>query len=424
MAPKNPSKGTTSRGKRKQSEVAPAARPFDDHRFFSAEHQDRYQDLCGRKIWHDKQFQISTQGNYRVLAEIIAKRKWEILVAPCPHINTEIVREFYANAMPMEGEAFSFKTMIRGRVINFDRQGINDYLGKPYKLNHPDDLCPFHIRQNKGNWDHREIQATILKPGTGYEKSVTGRDTVKKCNMTLIAQTICKLILFNIKPKSHLSTCTIDIPPLIHYILTDEPVDVARIIAEELKDIALSNKERVPLAFPGLIMGLIMSLRIKIPSQIHEELQNPITDAIIARHSDKETRGKKGTGASSSHQPQVGGDFSDMDPFQKQCFTYTWDYLDANKRAMTSLHDSMYRMQLHTGYPPEAAHQVPTPEFYQSYCAWPGDRPFVCGGGNSASMQVDDPVDDDQGGADLDIPDEVMSANSSEGTQSYEEQEF
>ena len=43
-------------------------------------------------------------------------------------------------------------------------------------------------------------------------------------------------------------------------------------------------------------------------------------------------------------------------------------------------------------------------------------------------MQVDEPVDDlvddDQGGADLDNPDEVMSANSSEGTPSYEEHEF
>jgi len=95
---------------------------------------------------------------------------------------------------------------------------------------------------------------------------------------------------------------------------------------------------------------------------------------------------------------------------------------------MTSLHDSMYRMQLHTGYPQEASHQVPTPEFYQAYCAWPRDRPFVYGGGGSSFMQVDepvdDPVDDDQGGAYLDNPDMVMSANSSEGTPSYEEQEF
>jgi hypothetical protein len=330
--------------------------------------------------------------------------------------------------MPLEGEGFSFTTMVRGRVITFDREGINDYLGKPYKLKTPDELCPFHIQQNKGDWDHSAIQETILQPGKGYEKSVTGRDTVKKCNMTPIAQTLLKLILFNVKPKSHLSTCTIDIPPLLYYILTDQPVDIARIIAEELKDVALSNKDRVPLAFPGLIMGLIISLRIRIPSHVHEELQNPITDAIIARHSDKEKKGKKGTGASSSHQPQAptsADDFSHMDPAQRQCFTYTWDYLDANKRAMTSLHDSMYRMQLHAGYPQVADHQVPFPEAFQAYCAWPGDRPFVYGGGGSSDMHIDDPADDDQGGADLHDPDAVVSAtNSSEDTQSYEEEEF
>ena len=146
MAPKNQQKASSSaKGKRKQTEDAPAPRPFDEHRFFSVAHQDRYQELCSRKIWHDKQFQISAEGKYRVLAAIIQKRKWEQLVAPHPQINTEIVREFYANAMPLEGEAFSFKTMTRGRVINFDRQGINEYLGKPYKLKTPDELCPFHL---------------------------------------------------------------------------------------------------------------------------------------------------------------------------------------------------------------------------------------------------------------------------------------
>lgn len=323
MAPKNPS--TSGRGKRKQTEP-PAPRPYDAHRFLSAFHQDRYQELCSRKIWHDKQFQISTEGSYRVLAQIIQERKWETLVTPHPHINTEIVREFYANAMPVEGEEFSYTTFIRGRVINFDRQSINDYLGKPYTLRRPDDLCPFHLQQNRGNWDHKQIQETIMKPGKGYQKSLTGRDTVKKCDMTPIAQTICKLILFNVKPKSHLSTCTIDIPPIIWYILSGQPLDIARIIAEELKDIALSNKPRVPLAFPGLIMGLIISLRIKIPAQVHEELQNPVTDDIIARHSERVKKSNTSAGTSSSHPPQApttAADFSAMDPFQQQCFTYT-----------------------------------------------------------------------------------------------------
>ena len=40
-------------------------------------------------------------------------------------------------------------------------------------------------------------------------------------------------------------------------------------------------------------------------------------------------------------------------------------------------------------------------------------------------MHIDDPADDDQGGADLHDPDAVVSAtNSSEDTQSYEEEEF
>lgn len=93
--------------------------------------------------------------------------------------------------------------------------------------------------------------------------------------------------------------------------------------------------------------------------------------------------------------------------------------MDANKRAMTSLHDSLYRMQLQSGYPQEVAHQVPAPEAYQTYCAWPGDRPFVYGGGGGSSshMQVDEQADESQGGDDDDA-EEVASANSTEGTPS------
>ena len=79
------------------------------------------------------------------------------------------------------------------------------------------------------------------------------------------------------------------------------------------------------------------------------------------------------------------------------------------KRAMTSLHDSMYRMQLHAGYPQVADHQVPLPEAFQAYCAWPGDRPFVYGGGGSSDMHVDDLGGD---GNEQDDPEHVHSATS------------
>jgi hypothetical protein len=78
-------------------------------------------------------------------------------------------------------------------------------------------------------------------------------------------------------------------------------------------------------------MGLIKDTHMRMPTDYHEIIKNPIDDAFITRYIMGESKkskgkGKKGTGASSSHQPQAptsADDFSHMDPAQRQCFTYT-----------------------------------------------------------------------------------------------------
>jgi hypothetical protein len=60
--------------------------------------------------------------------------------------------------------------------------------------------------------------------------------------MTLPAKIVLKLILHNIQPNSHLSDTTLDVTPLIFYILKKKKVDIARTIAEEMKRVALQGK--------------------------------------------------------------------------------------------------------------------------------------------------------------------------------------
>jgi hypothetical protein len=59
--------------------------------------------------------------------------------------------------------------------------------------------------------------------------------------MTTPAQVVLKLILHNIRPKSHVYSTPVENTPLIYSILTGTPVDVTRIIAHELKIIALNG---------------------------------------------------------------------------------------------------------------------------------------------------------------------------------------
>lgn len=61
----------------------------------------------------------------------LALIKWGTLINPQKNLNHDIVQEFYANAFPSKGEAFSFTSMVRGRFITFNKNAINKFLGNP-----------------------------------------------------------------------------------------------------------------------------------------------------------------------------------------------------------------------------------------------------------------------------------------------------
>ncbi|MCI43952.1 hypothetical protein A2U01_0065191, partial [Trifolium medium] len=95
------------------------------------------------KIWPEKQFNLTPDGQFRHFVSAMDNRNWGRLLNPPPSIHVDLVREFYANVMPIEDEPYSFTTMVRGRALGFDRDAINEYLGNPYELQDEDELCPY-----------------------------------------------------------------------------------------------------------------------------------------------------------------------------------------------------------------------------------------------------------------------------------------
>jgi len=43
----------------------PRVEPFDETRFLSAYHQERYQQLLNEKLWYEREFPISPEGPYQ-----------------------------------------------------------------------------------------------------------------------------------------------------------------------------------------------------------------------------------------------------------------------------------------------------------------------------------------------------------------------
>jgi hypothetical protein len=66
-----------------------------------------------------------------------------------------------------------------------------------------------------------------------------------------------------------------------------------------------------------------------------------------------------------------------MDPLTfHNMVSYNWDLHDAGYRAMQAVHQSIYNTQI--------VQPMMTPEQFTAYVQWPGDRPFIPGGGSSS----------------------------------------
>lgn len=209
--------------------------------------------------------------------EIIEKKKWKKLCTPPTNLNYEIVREFYANDIPVEDQPYSFITMVIRTRISFSRDAINTYLGNPLTLE-DGMLCEYGKRLARGGWNIELVKDALVLPRKSYEVNAAGapKNFLRK-NLTMIAQVLMTLVLYNIRPRSHTSSILLDITYLLYYILDDIQVDVGRIISNEIKMITesahrLGSKTSSTLAFPGMIRGCAK----EIVSQYHSWSMRPL----------------------------------------------------------------------------------------------------------------------------------------------------
>ncbi|GAU52033.1 hypothetical protein TSUD_418690, partial [Trifolium subterraneum] len=269
------SKATTSRSTRSKSTAV-----FDAARFIGADQFERFKALQKRKIWAEKVFDILPTGMYRDFVEVVQERGWDKLLNPHETINEDLVREFYANAVPTDEDApFSFTTMIRGHPLRFDRDAIHAYLGNPEIVVNEAGLCPYARILAQGNWNVDHMTKKLLVPdrnikfnSAGFPLRAMRGDMKPKAQLTLL------FILHNILPRSHLSDAPMNILGLLYCVHAGKDVDVARVIANEMKIIASSGvtdhtRPKCMLAFPALIMGLIKDERIPVPQHYHQTLE-------------------------------------------------------------------------------------------------------------------------------------------------------
>src|SRR3954466_11958026 len=95
------------------------------------------------------------------------------LCEPAPKFHLEIVREFYANAVPneeflVEGVPFEFKTWVRGKEIDFSRQAIREFLGTQLPFE-DGELCGYHVQLARGNFDWEHLREVLCLRKQSYD---------------------------------------------------------------------------------------------------------------------------------------------------------------------------------------------------------------------------------------------------------------
>ena len=93
---------------RVSSAGAGSSRPssFDGDRFLGPAQEARYKELEERNIWSERIIRLREHGHYATPEVILDNYGLGVLCEPQTKANVELVREFYANAIPTEGRDF------------------------------------------------------------------------------------------------------------------------------------------------------------------------------------------------------------------------------------------------------------------------------------------------------------------------------
>jgi hypothetical protein len=215
-------------------------------------------------------------------------RKWNKLIYPHTEINTDLVKEFYSNAVPDSSpttlaDAFSWTSFVRGKEIPFDRDSLNAFLNNAFDLEPSPDptvptLCAYGKRNAKGNWKFEQIERDIMLKGRYFVRNDKGeiRHALTK-EMNAKASVVFQFLVHNVVPRAHTSDAPKAVLPLIWCIMKGVQVDIARIIANEMKQVALkcaTGSKKVALIFPGLIMGLLKANGVTLSKRFNSSCPN------------------------------------------------------------------------------------------------------------------------------------------------------
>ncbi|KAK7397510.1 hypothetical protein VNO78_18686 [Psophocarpus tetragonolobus] len=272
-----------------ETEPQETSPPFqlDRFKFHTKAKQQQYVDIEGRKILEERRVKLEP-SEWQEFTDEIARRKWKKLAKPEETFDEILVKEFYANAYPVQRHDKLRRSWVCGTSIHYDRDAMNDFLGGNFILG-GDGLDIFtRLKKNMHLLPHVLVDKLCL-PGRSYEVAHTRNPVsfLRKDVKTLV-RIWQNFINYNIMPLTHIFDINIPRAQIISCILQKYDIDIAHIVSNEIHSCVFSTPApsgvSKPLAFPGLIMGLIKAKKVKISFHPSRPLWPPINAFYIRTH--------------------------------------------------------------------------------------------------------------------------------------------
>lgn len=162
--------------------------------------------------------------------------------------NPDNVREFYAHAYTPKTSKLTRESMVDKKNVLFDRDTINNYLGKPHELI-GGQLCDYQKSKKApvngaGRFSNGEVFMDLCVSG------------MLRNLMTTCTQIWTIFVLHNIKPSSHVSDISLGEAYIVWSINQKISLDVAQTISNEILAAAKFPRSNSSLPFPSLINEL------------------------------------------------------------------------------------------------------------------------------------------------------------------------
>ncbi|KAL5062028.1 hypothetical protein RYX36_023765, partial [Vicia faba] len=216
-----------------------------------------------------------------------------------------------------------------GRAVSFNRNLVSQYLGHPLTLQRGE-LCSYQKRvaSKNGDWIYFLVH-------------------FKRRDMNTKTQLYATLFLYNINPRSHTSTIPIDTSFLLYYMIKGWKIDVAQVISNEIRKIAISghshgNKTAMTLGFLAPITGLCGKVGVYIPDVAIKRISSIMNEDYFLRHCVPKLTCEAAP-QPQAHAPPTGP----VRYNQQQACVYNWKMMEAQMRACFFLHDFMQMLYRH-----------------------------------------------------------------------------